>query len=69
MGAHGKYQYLSLVLWCLFWFITGNILLGTPFLFYQANYTCTEYSSNSECHDFVCNIEDEAERKPYIKDP
>ena len=38
VGTSGKYQFLSLVLWCSVWFVTGLVLLGTPFLVYDPPY-------------------------------
>lgn len=33
VGTNGKYQKISLILWCIIWLSTGIILLGTTFFY------------------------------------
>jgi hypothetical protein len=40
VGSNGKYQKMSLVIWCVLWLITGSILLGTPFFMLNQPYQC-----------------------------
>lgn len=41
VGTYGKYQKVSLIIWSIMWLVTGSILLGTPFLMFNPDYTCT----------------------------
>ena len=40
VGSSGRYQFLSLIIWCFQWYVTGTILSGTPFLVYDPPYNC-----------------------------
>lgn len=39
-GDQGRYQNISLVIWCLVWYIAGVILQGVAFLIYNPPYEC-----------------------------
>ena len=57
-GTSGRYQMLSLLIWSAMWFITGSLLLGTPFFFYNPVYSCEGDPSFSQqslsCLNYVC---------------
>lgn len=40
VGSDGRYQKVSMALWCILWLSTGTILLGTPFFMNNPPYIC-----------------------------
>ena len=62
VGASGRYQTLSLVIWSLIIFVAGSTSFFNVFLFYQDEYQC---SSELNCHDYVCALPED-ERYAFI---
>jgi len=52
VGAIGKYQYVTFILWCMMVYMAGGLTLMPSFLFFQDPYICD--SSIVNCHDTVC---------------
>ena len=49
VGSMGKYQKLTVALWCLVGYLTGGLMLITPYLFYQDPYVCGDDYSTKQC--------------------
>ena len=52
---------------CVSSYLTGGLVLITPYLFYQDPYIC-DGKHQKECFDFVCGL-DPTDRMYYIPDP
>lgn len=65
VGSFGRYQYLTIIFWCVANFICGQFTYSMPFLFYQDPYDCTGYDIEGSCEDFVCDMP-EADRLQFI---
>jgi|LakMenEpi03Aug12_release.lakeMendotaPanAssembly.Ray.scaffolds.fasta_scaffold1108559_1 hypothetical protein len=53
VGAYGRYQKISMVIWCIMWLVTGTILLGTPFFMYNPPYSCKGHIINNKTSDIT----------------
>lgn len=52
----GRYQIVAVVFMCLLGYLTGGLMLMTPYLFYQDPYQCdTTPPPGMTCFDFVCS--------------
>jgi hypothetical protein len=40
VGTNGKYQKISLAIWCILWICSGCMLLGTEFFMLNEYYNC-----------------------------
>jgi hypothetical protein len=40
VGAIGKYQYISLIIWSIICMLSASAIFFNPFLFYQNPYVC-----------------------------
>lgn len=57
VGSKGKYQKIVLLIFCLVWYVTGTILLGTGFIFLNPSFDCPGYGLLTDnCYDFVCSL-------------
>ena len=54
VGVEGNYQTILSIILCLIGFITGGIVLVTPFLFYQDPYHCSNNLVGKQCLNYVC---------------
>jgi len=45
----GRYQVLTVVLWCVVGYLYGGIELIIPFVFYQEPYMCPQEYPNMTC--------------------
>jgi hypothetical protein len=61
VGLFGKYQVLTIVLWCFVMYLNGGLMFMTPFLFYEDDYVCPKEPLTAVCKTLVCDM-DESER-------
>lgn len=54
-GIMGKYQIITIIIMCMIGFLTGGLILITPYLFYQDPYECPN-SVTGTCSDYVCSL-------------
>jgi hypothetical protein len=40
VGVFGRYQIMTIILWCLVMYLNGGLMFMTPFLFYEEPYVC-----------------------------
>lgn len=69
-GIQGRYQITLGIVMSLISYLTGGMMLITPYLFYQDPYVCPSQSllNPKSCLDFVCSKPVE-ERVLYIPEP
>jgi hypothetical protein len=65
VGTIGKYQYITLIFWCISQYLCGGITLMIPFLLYQDPFNCPQAYPNQTCTEYVCSLP-QAERTQYI---
>jgi hypothetical protein len=46
VGAIGRYQYISLIIWATIFMISGSTTFFNPFLLYQTPYKCNGLTDN-----------------------
>lgn len=64
VGALGKYQYISLIIWSIPYMLAASVIFFNPLLFYQAPYNCADLNA-SQCDTHVCSLPQEL-RNPYL---
>jgi hypothetical protein len=62
VGANGRYQTLSLIIWSLIAFVAGSSSFFNVFLFYQDEYQC---SSQTNCREYVCALPED-QRSAFV---
>lgn len=40
VGAFGRYQKITIAVWCLIMYLNGGLMFMTPFLFFEDPYDC-----------------------------
>lgn len=68
VGTKGKYQTFIFLLFSLNWFITGNLILGTSFLFLKQDFQCGKGVNGllvEDCYTAVCGL-DSSQWKNYL---
>lgn len=65
VGVFGRYQVLTIVLWCFIMYLNGGLMFMTPFLFYEEPYVCPQEPIAAACKDFVCGLP-ESQRVDYL---
>ena len=50
---------------CTIGYLTGGLMLITPYLFYQDPYYCSNQTLQESCRKYVCSLPKE-ERIPFI---
>jgi hypothetical protein len=61
VGAFGRYQVMTITLWCLIMYLNGGLMFMTPFLFYEDPYDC-EWNKTippADCKRFVCDLHED----------
>ena len=57
VGSNGKYQKILLVIFALIWYVTGNLLLSTAFLYLNPSFDCSGSGLLTDsCYDYVCSL-------------
>lgn len=55
-GTMGNYQIFAVIMMCLIGYITGGVMLITPYIFYQDPYHCPNPIPGMTCFDYVCSF-------------
>lgn len=55
-GTMGKYQIIAVTIMCVLGYLTGGLMLITPYIFYQDPYQCPDSIPGSNCFDYVCSL-------------
>jgi hypothetical protein len=56
VGSFGRYQKISLVVWCILGYIEGGLNLIIPYLFFEDPYQCPVQPEGQSCLDWVCSL-------------
>lgn len=56
VGVFGRYQVLTIVLWCFVMYLNGGLMFMTPFLFYEEPYACPKEPIAAACKELVCGL-------------
>ena len=51
----GRYQVVTVIIWCTIGYLTGGLMLSPPYLFYEDPYVCGPEIAN--CKEYVCGLE------------